>query len=309
LAREQLANLEEQHVFALQIVEGRYFANLPEEDKTRLKGQLAELEKQCGEAKKTHEESMEKLFETGSWPVAPPSSIENGMEEKHKEVVKYIQELKDTALQMSRILGDISMFKPPPLFLSADSDSDEAGAIMDIDQPDGGTAPRRSLKRRRISENLDGPGGGGIAPPMPTQGELDEFLERLAHMEGLISTLENDINEHGREAREEFEQIMDTKLDEFRAAREEEERQKVEEEQQQMQYLEQDITLTGEQVGELATEIGDLIMRVGKLEVDVVASRKGRQESFEKVMEVGYFCVPSPLSSLLSLFLSEPRED
>jgi hypothetical protein len=278
----------------LQIIESRYFANQSEEDKTRLKGQLAELEKQRDEAKKLHGESVDKLFKTGSWPVGPPSAVEDGVErEKQKEVIKYIQELKDTVLQTSKILGDISVLKlppPPPLFLSDDSD----GAHMDVDQPDGDNARHKSLKRRRISTNL----GGRSEPSMPTREELDEYLERLAHMEGHISTLQNDINAHGREARDEFEQLVDSKLDEFQAAREEVEKQRLAEEQQQMQDLERDITLTGEQVGELASEIGDLMIRIGKWEVDVGASRKGRQESFEKVLEVGFFCFSFFFASL-----------
>jgi hypothetical protein len=287
LAREQLTELEKHHVSALKIVESPKFDNLPEEDKTRLKGQLAELEKNRDEAKKLYEESLDKLFRTGLWPIAPPSAVEDVVEENHKEVVKYIQELKDTALQMSKILGDISMLKSPPvppLFLPRDSDDEGGGAAMDFDQPDG-----KNRKRRRVSENPDRRGSNASSSSsIPTQEELNEFLERLVHMEGLISTLENDINEHGREAREEFEELVDTKLDEFQAAREEEEKQRLEEEQQHMQDLQQDITLTGEQVGELASEIGDLIIRVGKLEVDVGASRKGRQESFEKVLEVSF---------------------
>ena len=284
MAREQLAALEEQLAWSIQIIDSQYFANQTGEEQTRLKKQLAGLEKQRDEAKKLYEETVDKLFKTGSWPVGPPTKFEDGVEEKHKEVVTYIQELKDTALQMSKILGDISMFKsppPPPLFLSDDSD----GAVMDVDQRDDDSAPRKSLKRRRMSKNLD----ERSAPSMPTREELDVFLERLAHMESLISTLQNDINEHGREAREEFEQLVDTKLDEFQAAREEAERQRLEEEQRQMQVLEQDITLTGTQVGELASEIGDLIIRVGKLEVGVEASRKGREERMEKVFEVGFF--------------------
>lgn len=287
LAREHLATIEKQHAEASKIVESRYFANLSEEEeKTRLKSQLAEIEKERDEAKKLYEESVDKLLKTGSWPIAPPSAVEDGVEEKHKEVVKYIQELQDTALQISKILGDISMFKSPPLlFLPGDSD-DVDGTAMDVDQPGSDNAHRKSLKRRRISNNLDE--RSDSASSMPTQAELDEFLERLAHMEGLISTLENDINQHAREAREEFEQLVDTKLDELQVAREEAQKERLEEEQQQMHNLEQDITLTGEQVGELASEIGDLIMRVGKLELDVGASRKGRQESFEKVLEVSF---------------------
>ena len=287
-------------------MESRYFASLPEEDKTRLKGQLAELEKQRNEAKKSQEESVDKLFKTGSWPIAPPTSMEEGVEEKHKEVVNYIQELKDTALQMSKILGDISILKPPPLFLSGDSD-DEDRTAMDVDQP----ASHKSRKRRRISENLDGPGGGSAPSSMPTQGELDEFLERLAHMEGLISTLQNDINEHSREAREEFEQLVDAKLDEFQTTREEQERKRLEDEQGQIQGLDQELTLVGEQVGELAAEIGDLIIRMNKLEVDVVESRKERQQSFEKVLEVGWFLCAhllcflysSPLQRLIYIYI------
>ena len=283
MAREQLAAIDDQLAWSLRIIESQYFANQTGEDQTRLKRQFAELEKQRSDAKKLYEESLDKLFKTGSWPAAPPIAVEDGVEEKHKEVMEYVQELKDTALEIGKILGDISMYKSsPPLFLPDDSD----GAPMDVDQLDDENGRRTSLKRRHIS-NLD----GRSAPSMPTQEELDVFLERLAHMEGLISTLQNDINEHGREAREEFEQLVDTKLDEFQAVREEAERQRLEEDQRQRQNLEQDITITGEQVGELASEIGDLIMRVDKLEVDVGASRKGRQESLEKVMEVCSFFV------------------
>src|SRR6202034_3698234 len=99
----------------------------------------ADLEKQRDEAKKLHGESMDKLVKTGSWPIGPPSALEDGVEEKHKEVIKYIQELKDTVLHTSKILGDISVLKlppPPPLFLSDDSD----GTPMDVDQPDGDNA-------------------------------------------------------------------------------------------------------------------------------------------------------------------------
>ena len=281
LAREQLVGLEQQIEWSLKIIGNPNFANQTEEDQTRIKKEFAELEKQRDEAIKQHEETKVKLFKTGSWPAGPSTAVEDGVEEKHKEVVKYIQELKDTSLQMRKILGEISMFKsppPPPLFLEDDSD----GAPMDVNQPDDWNAPRESLKRKRL---LD----GQSAPPMPTREELDGLLERLAHMEGLIFTLQNDINEHSQEAREEFEQFVDTKFDEFQAAREEAERQRLEEERRLMQALDQDITVTGEQVGELASEIGDLIARVDKLEVDVGASRKGRQESMEKVLEVGFF--------------------
>jgi hypothetical protein len=283
LAREELTALEAQLAWSLQTVESRYTENQTEEDRTRLKNQLAELIKQRDEAKKLHEETVDKIFKTGSWPVGSPTAVEDDIEEKHKEVMKYIQELKDTALQMSRILEDISMFKsppppPPPLFLS-DSDSDESDGApaMDVDQPDDDNTLRKSLKRR---------------PSMPTREELDRFLERLVHMESLISTLQNDINEHGWEAREEFEQLVDTKLDEFQSVREEAEKQRLEEEhcqwQRQTQALEQEITATGED-GVLASEIGDLITRVGKLEVDVEASRKEREESKKKLSEVGFF--------------------
>ena len=297
MAREQLVALEEQLAWSSKIIGSQYFANQTTEDQTRLKGQFADLEKQRDEAKKLLEETVDKLFKTGSWPIGAPSPAEDGVEEeKQKEVLTYIQELKDTALQMSKMLGDISKFKSPaPLFLSSGSDD---GTAMDVDQPGDENAHRKSLKRRRISRNLDGHSGDS----MPAQEELDEFLERLVRMEGLISTLENDINAHGRDARDEFELLVDAKLDEFQAAREEAERQRLEEEQRRMQDLEQETTITGEQVGELASEIGDLIMRVGKLEVDVGASRKGRQESFEKVLEVGFL-------SLLHPFLSEPLTD
>jgi hypothetical protein len=109
-----------------------------------------------------------------------PTAVEDGVEEKHEEVVKCLQELKDTALRMSKILGDISMFTgkspplwpPPLLFLPGDYDD---GAASDVDQHYDDNVGRESLKRRRISDNLDGRIGGS-APSTPTQQEeLDKF--------------------------------------------------------------------------------------------------------------------------------------
>jgi hypothetical protein len=87
-ARGQLAALEGQLVWSFKIIVSQYFAYQTEEDQTRLKSQLAELEKQRDEAEKRHEETVDKLFKTGSWPVAPPTAVENVVEEKLKEVVK-----------------------------------------------------------------------------------------------------------------------------------------------------------------------------------------------------------------------------
>ena len=102
------------------------------------------------------------------------------------------------------------------------------------------------------------------------------------------STLQNDINEHwdGPDARVEFEQLEDINLEDFEATREEAERPSLEEERRQMQALEQDITVTGEQVGELASasEIDLLIIRINELEVAIEKSKKERQESILEVL-------------------------
>jgi hypothetical protein len=99
--------------------------------------------------------------------------------------VKYIQELKEAALRMSlhvQITTTSSLFVRAILMIVA----------MDVDhQPDEDNAPRKSLTRRRISENLD-VASGDSEPSMPTQEDLDKFLERLVHMENVISTLQND---------------------------------------------------------------------------------------------------------------------
>ena len=113
--------------------------------------------------------------------MAPSTAVEYAVEEKHKEVMRYIQELKDTALQMSKICP----YSNHHLFLSDGSD----GAPIDVNQPDDDSTCRNSLKRRRIFKNRDGRSSDS-AQSTSSQEELDRFLERLAYMEGLIFILQ-----------------------------------------------------------------------------------------------------------------------
>ena len=82
-----------------------------EEDQTGLKNHLAQLEKQRDEARKTIRRERGQVFQN---TFIARRAVEGDVEEKRKEVKKYIQELKDTALQMSEILEDIFMLKSPP---------------------------------------------------------------------------------------------------------------------------------------------------------------------------------------------------
>jgi hypothetical protein len=62
-------------------------------------------------------------------------------------------------------------------------------------------------------------------------GKVHHWHQCQLEKEGRVSTLQNDINKHRREAKEEFEQLVGTKLKEYKARREEKDRQRLEEEQ------------------------------------------------------------------------------
>ena len=273
--------LDEHLNWCSRLTEGQYFQNLTDEDQLRLKNQVLELQKERNEAQKNFKASMDKLFETGPWPIQ--DALSTGFEDykdtadkpltPREDLTRYILELEDASLQMRNALSHIPLFSTPetPLFLPDDSDSEDhdAPGPMDIDT---------------ISKNLD----GRSAPSMPTQEELERFQEQLAHMEGVTSTLLNDIKERHTQEGKEIEQLVDIRLasEEFQDSREDAETH-----------------VTGEQVGELASEIEnqeieDLIMRVNELESGIAASRKERQESMGKVLEAG--------SSFLCLLLPSP---
>jgi hypothetical protein len=103
----------------LKVIESQYFAIQTKEDQTHLKSQLPELEKQRDGAKKGHEETVNELFKTGSWPVAnppPQSKMVCGRETQRGCDIYSRVEGYSVACEQ---LEDISMFKlptPPPLF-------------------------------------------------------------------------------------------------------------------------------------------------------------------------------------------------
>ena len=72
---------------------------------------LSPSQKQCDKARKTIRRERGQAFQN---TFIARRAVEDDIEEKRKEVMKYIQELKDTALQMSKILENIFMFKSPP---------------------------------------------------------------------------------------------------------------------------------------------------------------------------------------------------
>ncbi|KAF8163749.1 hypothetical protein B0H34DRAFT_696674 [Crassisporium funariophilum] len=282
-ARERLAELEEDSTHAENIVGTKFFALLPEADQKRLTKELADIQRQREEARRAHQNALDKLLKSDSWPMVPPA-VDDRMDEKHAEIVQYIKELKDMTGEMSKILGDIAVFRPPPsISWAGEDDADENAQndmAMDIDQG----APATSRKRRRLSENLEGPDGGHAQ--MPSQGELNDFLERLVLLEGETSTLQNDSNAHNQEMRAEFEDLLEAKMEELNLTRADEEKKAREEEEQVLNGVRRDIDQTGQEVGELANEIADLIVRVGAMEVDLDKEKRERQESFDKVLQV-----------------------
>ena len=141
LASEKLAGLEEQLAWSSRVIDSIYFSNQSEEEQARLKNGMEELERQRDEAKKVIEDALDSFANSSSWPIAPPTRVEN--------LMKYILELKDAAEQISKGLNDsdisINKSHQPPLFLPDDSDSDYAATD---DENTDGNLPYKNLKKR-----------------------------------------------------------------------------------------------------------------------------------------------------------------
>ena len=111
---------------------------------------------------------------------------------------KYVEELKSITAEMSRVLGDMSGLKPPPMTILHDAERDqrEFGVPMDVDDAAGPPRP----------------------PPPPSVGvpnheELEYVLDRVVELEGTLSNIRNDLDARYDEVEE--------RMEEFRAAVEE----------------------------------------------------------------------------------------
>lgn len=164
-----------------------------------------------------------------NWPVVPPAEDEN--RESLIKMIKYCEDLQRNAEEINRIL------------------SRSISIIPVSEAPKGNSA--RPLKRARVEED----GQDGEQARQATA-EVEELRDRVLAMHGTITSIQNDQTAMRNDLVTEYKEYVDTKFDEATAGV----GKHVQSVEDKAKALEQSITSTGDDVGELAGDIEHLIL-------------------------------------------------
>jgi chromosome segregation ATPase len=268
-ARAQHMKLEEEVRDFHRIARSWRYASLPEDDKTRLNAQIADIELRCEDKKKTLNASVARLVEADSWPVGQRSQVQDDVEDKYREVVRYVEELKNTATEMNNVLNDIREVKI--------EQRNNAGIPMDVDWQEGQSRP---LKRPRVSDDLDDEGSRAPRQYQPTSEEVEEIREKLLAIEGRLCNFENDLIAHDEDLKDELDGLLEAKFEELHKGESLLDTPQSNGVGQSGKFLEveRNINTTGEQVGELAEEVGNLILRSSAVDSDIERLRRENEQ-------------------------------
>jgi chromosome segregation ATPase len=239
--------------------------SLPDDGKQALSAEIAKLESQRDDTKKSLDEKISRLTHSNSWPINPRDEVEEGELEKYQEMTKYVEELKNTATEMNRVLNDIRERKS--------SEEHDHVTAMDVDLPEG-TA--HLLKRRPLSD---------AEHPPPATEEVDTLRDKLLDLEDRFAEFENDLNEHNQELMQEVKAYIEGKADEIASAV----KDAPNDLDGRYNQAQEEVTRMGNEVGELAGEIGALLLRANAQETELATTRHDVENS-----KKDYTAVSSP---------------
>lgn len=221
--------------------------SLPNEDKQTLSAELTKLESRREETKKVLDEKISRLVKSNSWPISPRTEAEEGELDRHQEMVKYVEELKDTATEMNRVLNDIRGRKFPAE--RERTTPTDVGLTVDSARP---------LKRRRLSDNEQ---------PATTTAtdEMDVLRDKLLDLEARFSSFENDLTEHNQELMQEVKAYIEGKVEEIASPAKD---VSADDPNDSHDRVYQEINRMGGEVVELAEEMGALLLRTNAQETE-----------------------------------------
>ncbi|GLB34944.1 hypothetical protein LshimejAT787_0205090 [Lyophyllum shimeji] len=239
--RQQFGKLEAEIETNRKLMATSRFPNLPDETKRSVELELAKLEAKREELKKKRDDGLALLVKTGPWPAPPLSESVEAELERQQEMLDYVAQLKETAVEMNSHLLELQE-------RMASERGREPATPMDVDVlPDGSTRP---LKRRRISDAAQAETAG------PTLAEVEELLEKFNELEGRYSNFENDMIAHDADLEEEVNALIESKAEELKAST-----VAPTEESQAYAEVKGNLDTTGKEVEEIAEEVGRLVLQ------------------------------------------------
>ena len=262
--RNEYTKVEEDIAGCRHLMETLRMPSLPDEDKEALSAELTKLESRREEIKKLMEEKIFRLTKLNSWPISPSIETEDGEVEKYQEMIKYVEELKNTATEMNRVLNDIRERKSTA----------EGGAMsMDVDLPSNSGPP---LKRRRISD------AGQPSPSVATD-EMDALRDKLLSLEDRFSSFENDLTEHSQELMQEMKAYIEGNVEEIASTVK---GTSAGGPSDLYDEADQEVKRMGGEVAELAEEMGALLLRADAQETETATLEHELEESRKEYISV-----------------------
>jgi hypothetical protein len=264
--RNQFTKVEEDITNCRYLMETFRISSLSDQEKQALSAELTKLESKREDTRKSLEEKISRLAKSNSWPIYPRAEAEKEEVEKYQEMVKYVEELKDTATEMNRVLNDIRERKSTVEL--------EQATPMDVDLPAGSVRP---LKRRRLSDSEQST--AAIATD-----EVDALRDKFLDLEARFSAFENDLTEHNQELMQEVKAYIEAKVEESASAAKD---VSVSDISDPYDKADQEIKRMGGEVIELAEEMGALLLRANAQETETATLQREINESKKEYISVG----------------------
>lgn len=311
LAKKSLERAEQSYKYASDVTQSQFFSSLGDEDKSRHNHELQSLHADREKSKKSYEDAMREIIERGTWPIGPPPNEgedREKMQQEYGEIMKYVKELKEAAMSMGKMLGDIAGMKSMPVLpvVTGDANEDDDGMYaaeedrMEVDRDadtmavegagaNAGQPSPPSRKRRRVADDEEGDVSGGatrVVPPqrdpdIPTREELDQLLDRLESIEAATIDLANEITQHDQEVADSFRNEAEEIVAKVEVQRQVKEAKVREREKERVDGLFERVRgeseALGRDVGVVSDEMAKLMERISQLEVDIEKEEKAKE--------------------------------
>ncbi|KAI0945662.1 hypothetical protein AcW1_001830 [Taiwanofungus camphoratus] len=259
-ARAEYLRLDTEARDCTRLAQSSRFSALADEDRERAQAHVRDLRTKRDKKEEELKGILSRLAATDFWSsrdikgsTAPTNTL--------KELGAQIRDLKDSVSHLSTLLHSISARGQAPVAPPQDE------TAMEVD-------PHPNQRHQLLGEFLDKeavkrqwPESEGVV----RSGELEEANETLSRFEDRLADLQSRFDMHQTDMLEDLEMLVKENIQALGA--EEPQPQTVEpatltpstEQAERLKALEQDMALTGEQVGELAQEVGSLILETASV--------------------------------------------
>lgn len=258
-ARTEHVKLEREVSNFKRLANSSYYPDAPPEEQSLLNSQLKDLEAKCDAKKKELNSMVFRIRDLDFWPSLPRPEGSLLAEEDRLAIRKQIDGMKQEVQDLQEAVKTLSS-APPNHPKPPEEHSD---------------AP--PLKRRRLSTSQERP----TKPPSPYDDDVQipysEMEDRVVHLEGLVTELENNLFENQNVLYEEMENRMTERLEEYHVSQAKDPTPPlppppVPESPQTLERLkemEANINQTGVEIAFIAEEVGELIIRANVHEREV----------------------------------------